>query len=188
MIRLAVLALIAGLVLQPSASFADDRATCFSLGTEDYKDPAKYDRGLAACTRIINASKEKLVIAAAYRARGSWKEKKNQLEAALQDYNAAIDIEPRNVEGYDYRADVYQRLGEFDKALADYNMATQIDPSYAAAYFSRGMIYEKKGDVEKAKAEYNAALAVPVVNRIAEWAHENARIRLKALAEKKPGN
>jgi tetratricopeptide (TPR) repeat protein len=58
-----------------------------------------------------------------------------------------------------------------------------IDPTYAAAYYSRGQVYERKGDLDKARAEYNAALAVPTINRIAQWAQDNARARLKALAE-----
>ncbi|MGE0565518.1 MAG: tetratricopeptide repeat protein [Pseudolabrys sp.] len=162
-----------------------DRTTCYSLGTENYKDPKFYDTGLAACTRIINAKQSSTAVAAAYRARGSWKEKKDQLQDALRDYDTAIRMEPRNVEGYDYRADVHQRLGDHDKALADYNMATRIDPSYAAAYYSRGLIYEKQGKIEQAKSEYNSALAVPTVNRIAQWAQDNARARLKELSDKK---
>ena len=86
-------------------------------------------------------------------------------------------------ESYDYRADVYQDKGDLDAALENYNQATKIDPTYAAAYFSRGRIYEKKGDIDKARAEYNQAIAVPTVNRIAQWAQDNARARLKALAE-----
>lgn len=162
-----------------------NRTLCYSLGNENYKDPAKYDDGLNACSRLINTpavKKNVKALAAAYRARGSWKEKKKDYQSALEDFNTAIRLEPRHVESYDYRADVYQSLGDFDKALTDYNMATRIDPTYAAAYFSRGLIFEKQGKIEQAKAEYNAALAVPNVNRIAEWAQNNARVRLKALS------
>jgi Tfp pilus assembly protein PilF len=76
-----------------------------------------------------------------------------------------------------------QDKGDLDAALQEYDRATKIDPTYAAAYYSRGQIYEKKGDLDKARAEYNAALAVPTINRIAQWAQDNARARLKALAD-----
>ena len=121
-------------------------------------------------------------LASIYRARGSWKQKKGELDGALDDYGVSIRLEPDNVESYDYRADVYQQQGNLDLALDDYNHATKIDPAYAAAYYSRGRIYEKKGDIEKARAEYNAALAVPTRDRIAQWAQDNARARLQALA------
>ncbi len=171
----------------PSMSFADaegDRVTCFSLGNENYKDKSKIDPGLAACTRMINGGrfKEK-ALASVYRARASWKEKKGDLDGALADYDISIRIEPDNVESYDYRADVYLDKGDLDAALENYNQATKIDPTYAAAYFSRGRVYEKKRDIAKARVEYNAAIAVPTINRIAQWAQDNARARLKALDE-----
>jgi len=161
-----------------------DRTACFSLGNENYKDKTKFDPGLAACSRLINSGRYKgKHLASMYRARGSWKQKKGELEAALADYGISIRMEPDNVEGYDYRADVYQQRGDFDRALEDYNHATRINPTYAAAYYSRGRIYEKKDDLAKARIEYNSAIAVPTINRIAKWAQDNARARLKALDE-----
>jgi len=160
-----------------------DRPICFSLGNENFKDARKFDGGLAACSRMIDSGRYKdKALAAIYRARASWKQKKGELDAALADYGISMRIEPDNVESYDYRADVYQQQGDLDRALEDYDHATQIDPTYAAAYFSRGQIYEKKGDVAKARAEYNAAIAVPTKDRIAQWAQDNARARLQALA------
>ena len=180
-------ALLALAALAPSPSFADaesDRVTCFSLGNENYKDAGKFDIGLAACSRMIDSGRYKdKGLASIYRARASWKEKKRDLDAALADYGVSIRLEPDNVESYDYRADVYQDKGDLDAALQEYDRATKIDPTYAAAYYSRGQVYEKEGDLDKARAGYNAALAVPTINRIAQWAQDNARARLKALAE-----
>jgi tetratricopeptide (TPR) repeat protein len=179
--------LMAFLTVAAPPSFAadeKDRALCYSLGNENYKDKAMFAAGLNACTRMINSGRYKdKVLAALYRARGSWKQKKADLDAALADYGVSIRIEPDNVESYDYRADVYQQQGDFDRALADYDRASKINPTYAAAYFSRGQIYEKQGQIAKARSEYNAALAVPPVDRIARWAQDNARARLKALAD-----
>lgn len=179
-----LLAFIAG-VIAPAWSAEDkDRVACFSLSNENYKDKSKFDLGLNACTRMINSGRFKdKALASLYRARGSWKQKKGALDASLADYGIAIRIEPENVESFDYRADVYQQKGDLDAALADYDHASRINPTYAAAFFSRGMIYERKGDVGKARAEYNAAIAVPTKDRIAQWAQDNARARLKALDE-----
>ena len=185
LLPLAAILLFTASASTPALSADDpDRVTCFSLGNENYKDADKFDPGLNACTRMVNSGRFKgKALAAIYRARGSWKQKKGELDAALADYGISIRIEPDNVESYDYRADVYQQQGDLDRALEDYNHATRIDPTYAAAYYSRGLIYEKKDDIAKARAEYNAALAVPTVNRIAQWAQDNARKRLQALAE-----
>jgi tetratricopeptide (TPR) repeat protein len=188
MLRLLPLAALLTFIVigvRPSLATEDkDRVICFSLGNENYKDQSKFDPGLAACTRMINSGRYKdKALAALYRARGSWKQKKGELEAALADYGISIRMEPNNVESYDYRADVYQQQGDLDHALEDYNHASRINPTYAAAYFSRGQIYEKKGDIAKARLEYNSAIALPTTDRIAQWAQDNARARLKVLAE-----
>ena len=193
LLPLAAISLFIAWATAPAFSAADeDRVICFSLGSESYKDASKFDPGLNACTRMINLGRFKdKVLAAIYRARGSWKRVASkqlvaldgELDASLADYGISIRLEPNNVESYDYRADVYQQQGDLDRALDDYNRASRIDPTYAAAYYSRGLIFEKKGDVAKARAEYNAAIAVPTVNRIAQWAQDNARARLRALAD-----
>jgi tetratricopeptide (TPR) repeat protein len=185
LVLLSALVLVAMTAAAPR-SYADDRTVCFSLGNENYKDKDKFKAGEAACTRMINSGSHKgKALASIYRARGSWRQKQGNLEASLADYGISIRMEPDNVESYDYRADVYQQQGDFDRALTDYDHATRLNPTYAAAYFSRGMIYEKKGDAAKARHEYNSAIAVPTVNRIAQWAQDNARARLKILNEPK---
>jgi tetratricopeptide (TPR) repeat protein len=169
-------------------AFADenDRITCFSLGNENYKDKDKFDAGESACTRMINTGGfSGKGLASIHRARGSWRQKKGNLDASLDDYAIAIRLEPKNVESFDYRADVYQQKGDFDRALADYDRASKLDPTYAAAHFSRGMIFEKKKDFAKARAEYNTAIKLPTKDRIAQWAQDNARARLKAMDEAK---
>jgi len=182
-IGLAAVAIAAFLAVPPTfAQKKDDQTVCFSTGSEDYKKKDSIEPGISACSRLIQ-SRSGTGQAAAYRARGYWKHQKGELDAALLDYNEAIRLDPRNMEGYDYRADVWQDKGDLDRALADYDMATQMDPTYAAAYYSRGRLFEKKGDVARARYEYNRALAVPAKDRIGEWAHRGARDRLSKLPQ-----
>lgn len=170
-------------------AFADDRSICFSLGNDNYRYEDKISPGIRACGRMIDSGEFKgKYLASIYRARASWKEKKGEYDAALDDYNTSIKLEPDNVESYDYRADVYQDKGDLDAALADYDRATKIDPNYASAYYSRGRIFEKKGDIERARVEYGAAIALPTANRIAQWAQDNARKRLAELDAAKTGD
>lgn len=177
---LAILALVA--FDRTAPAHADDRATCFSLGSDDYKDKEKLKLGEEACTRLINASTARdRSQAALYRARGSWQQKKGALDLAITDYNSAIKFEPKNVEGYDYRADVYRQKGDLDRALSDYDRATKFDPNYVSAYYGRGRVFEMKKDIDKAREAYNAAVKMAAPDRIAKWAQENARFRLKAL-------
>ena len=188
MLEKIVFALVAFIAINATApaSAEDDRALCFSLGNENYKntEKEKLKLGEDACTRMINAGTVRdKALAAVYRARGSWHQKKGELDLALADYAGSIKIEPKNVESYDYRADVYQQKGDYDRALADYDRASKLDPAYAAAHYSRGMIFEKKKDLAKAREEYDATIKLPARDRIAQWAQDNARARLKALDE-----
>jgi tetratricopeptide (TPR) repeat protein len=178
----AVFTLAAFLLIAPAAVAgpADDTTVCFSLNSDDYKKPEYIDRGLNACTRLIGR-RTGTGQAAAYRARGYWKHQKGDLDAALTDYDISIKMDPKHVEGYDYRADVYQDKGELDRAIADYNTSIRINPSYASAYYSRGRVYEKQGKVDLAVADYKATLTKPAKDRIAEWAQRGAQARLKEL-------
>jgi tetratricopeptide (TPR) repeat protein len=167
-------------------AFADDKAVCFALGNEDYKDKdkEKLKLGEAACTRLINAATARdKALASTYRARGNWHQKKGELDLALTDYASAIKFEPKNAESYDYRGDVYRQKGDFDRALSDYDRASKVDPTYVSAYYGRGRVFETKKDLARARVEYNAVIKMPANDRIAQWAQDNARARLKALDE-----
>jgi tetratricopeptide (TPR) repeat protein len=178
--------LLGMVIATPSWSADRHHDVCFSIGKEDYKDKKKFDQGRNACTRMIISRKYSgKALASIHRARGSWKQKIGELDAAIDDYGIAIEMEPDNVAGYDYRADVYQQKGDLDRALTDYDQAIRLDPTYAAAHYSRALIYEKKNDTAKARAGYDAAIAAPASTRTAQWAQDGARKRLKALDEAK---
>jgi tetratricopeptide (TPR) repeat protein len=183
--RYCVLALFSFVTIGATApAFADDKAVCFALGSEDYKDKEKLKAGEEACTRLINASTARdRTLAAIYRARGSWYQKKGALDHALGDYASAIKFEPKNAENFDYRGDVYRQKGDLDRALSDYDRASKLDPGYVSAYYSRGRVFEMKKEIDRARAEFNATIKLPAKDRIAQWAQDNARMRLKAMDE-----
>ena len=168
----------------PAGAQSADERNCFSTNSDDYKQEDFYARGLAACNREINSGKHKGKNLAFYlRAKGYWLRVMKRLDEALPVYNRAIELDPQHVEGYDYRAVVFQLMGDNDRAIADYTMAIRIDPTYAAAYYRRGYLEQILGQLEKARADYNASLALPPKNRIGDWAHEQARKRLDELVK-----
>jgi tetratricopeptide (TPR) repeat protein len=184
--QLVLAAFIIGVVTSPPA-LADDRTTCFSVDNDSYTKKENLKQGEDACSRLIDAGAWRKPLASLHRARGAWRQKNGDLDAALTDYATAIKIEPKNAEGYDYRADVYRQRGDLERALSDYDRASKLDPLYAAAHYSRGRIFEKQNHLEKAREEYSATLKVQVRDRIAQWAHDNARARLKELDDEKDG-
>lgn len=185
LILLTALVLVAMTAAPPLSHAADpDHDVCFSIGSESYKDKNNFKTGEDACARMIKSGRYSgNGLASIYRARGSWRQKQGELDASLSDYDIAIRMQPKNVEGFDYRADVYQQKGDLDRALSDYDRASKLDPAYTAAHYSRGMIFEKKKDLAKARSEYKITIGLPTRDRIAQWAQDNARARLKALDE-----
>ena len=168
----------------PAVAQSADEKTCFSTNSDNYKQEDYYSRGLAACNREINSGKHKgKNLAFFLRAKGYWLRVMKRLDEALPVYNRAIELDPQHVEGYDYRAVVWQQMNNNDRAIADYGMAIRIDPTYAAAYYRRGNLYQTLGEIEKAREDYNASLALPAKNRIGDWAHEQARKRLDELTK-----
>ncbi len=180
------------LVFAGTAVQADDYSDCFRTSNKDYDNPALFDGAVASCTRHIAARQQagdSKDAADGFSARAYWKTKKGLHSSAIEDFNRAIEINPQNVEYYDYRADVFLATGDLDRAIDDYNRSIRIDPTYAAAYYSRGRVYEKKGDIGKAVESYRAALVPPVRRKIAMqeriqiWAQGKARERLQELGK-----
>ena len=169
-----------------SAARADDRQTCYSIDSNDFKKDGYIGTGASACTRLIDKLQggDKKALAAAHMTRGYWMHRKGDHTAGMADYNKGLDLDPNSFEGYDYRADLWADMGNDERALADYEQATRVDPNYVAAHYSRGQIYEKRGDIASARAAYEKAIALPNRDRIAEWAQNNARNRLRALGNK----
>ena len=188
MIRLlaALLATLVAIALPVTGpARADDRQVCFSIGTEDFKDSGYWAIGLAACERALkNQTMNAKNRAAYHRQIGDWKRRMGDLDAALDSFGRAIELDPTDHENFDYRAEVWIAKGNDGRALADFNAATRLKPDYPAAYLGRGDIYRKRGDNKAAEEEYRKLLAKPSKDRIDAWAHREARGRLEAMGLK----
>ncbi|HEX7318328.1 MAG TPA: tetratricopeptide repeat protein [Pyrinomonadaceae bacterium] len=95
-----------------------------------------------------------------YVASGVEHEKKDELDAALADYNKALGIDPENVRGYVNRGRVYSARGEVAAAEADYSKAIDLAPDKPNAYNSRGFLRIRKREYEAAYADLDKAIAL----------------------------
>ncbi|MFM6542705.1 MAG: tetratricopeptide repeat protein [Microcystis panniformis] len=80
------------------------------------------------------------------------------LEAAINNFNEAIRLNPNYAQAYGNRGIVYSRLQQYEKALADYNQYIRFNPNSAEAYYNRATLYDKLGDYQKAIADYDRAI------------------------------
>src|SRR5262249_29738287 len=81
--------------------------------------------------------------------------RKGDYDRAFQDFDRAIELDPRIVLGYGLRGDAYASKGDCDRAIQDYDQAIKLDPKMAFAYLARGVAYFCQGNF---KAAATAAL------------------------------
>jgi len=77
---------------------------------------------------------------------------------ALDDFNKAIECNPKDSELYYNRANAYRALKMVEQAILDYTITIQLDPHNALAYNNRGNLYLEKGNLDKAEADYYKAI------------------------------
>jgi len=71
-------------------------------------------------------------------------------EKALDAFQKAVSIDPKNAGAYHSLGTAYENKGELDAALQHYKKALSLQNDFVAAHFSLGRVYEKKGDMRQA--------------------------------------
>ena len=88
------------------------------------------------------------------------KMEKGNYQAAIQDLNKAINLNPSLSEAYLSRGVAYSQLGRRIAAIADFNQAIKINPKNAKAYYYRGDEYLQLRDQGKALQDFNQAIKI----------------------------
>jgi tetratricopeptide (TPR) repeat protein len=69
---------------------------------------------------------------------------------ASQQFDLALQGDPKDATGYYWRAKSLQAQGEKEKAIADLNAAIQLEPDYSDAYTDLARIYSATGQASRA--------------------------------------
>jgi tetratricopeptide (TPR) repeat protein len=77
---------------------------------------------------------------------------------AIEDYDAAIHLQPDNPSGFNGRCWNKAILGQLQAALADCNQSLKLEPGRSNTLDSRGFVYLKMGKIDAAIADFDAAL------------------------------
>jgi tetratricopeptide (TPR) repeat protein len=83
----------------------------------------------------------------------------NQPAKAFREFDAAIRLNPNELNSFLGRGSIEYQAGNFDAALADFTRATQIAQS-PTAYFWLGRSFESKGDSRSAISAYDDAVRI----------------------------
>lgn len=118
---------------------------------------------------IKEAARENLAVA--YYNRGTAYNTLKQHETAIEDFNKALEHNPKYAMAYNNRGNAYSELKQYEEAIEDYSKAIELDPNDAEAYNNRGNAYGELQHQEEAIGDYNKAielnpnLAVAYLNR-----------------------
>lgn len=125
---------------------------------------SKYDKVNSGALDRTSVSKSKYGVYD-YEMRRAYR-KKGNFEKALEEFEKAIRINPKNAKAYNKMGVVYDSIGNPDKAIEMFEKAANIDPSNSKTYYYMGHEYDKKGNNNK---------AVWCFKQSARLGHEKAR-------------
>lgn len=94
----------------------------------------------------------------AYYNRANYLVKQGRLEAALQDYNRALDLNAGVPRTWYNKGLLLAQLDRTDSALVAFDHVVALDPKHVDALNNRGAMRYKKGDLEGAVADFSRIL------------------------------
>ena len=80
------------------------------------------------------------------------------LEAAVDAYTKAIELNPALAEAYNNRGNAKADLGQHEAALADHDRTIELNPTLATAYYNRGNTKRSLGQYDAELADYDRAI------------------------------
>src|SRR5262249_9374783 len=96
------------------------------------------DAAVSACTAAITSGQHQATdLAIAHIIRGNAYINKGDYNAAAQDYDEAIRLNPKNAAALYNRGNIFFRLGRYDEAIKNYDKAIELKPDYAIAFNNR---------------------------------------------------
>ena len=91
--------------------------------------------------------------------RGIIHNRNSALDAAVADFNAALEIDDAAAEAYLNRGNSWFRSGRYADAIVDYEHALMLDVNKPwAAWYNIGLVHDAQGDSGNARQAYQTAL------------------------------
>lgn len=103
-------------------------------------------------------SQEAVSMALEHIGRGKAFVEQRDYDAALENFNRAIELNPNLADAYNWRGFTYAGLGNQQQALNDYDRAIELNPRLALAYSRRGVLRATRGDTQTGLADCNRAI------------------------------
>jgi tetratricopeptide (TPR) repeat protein len=143
------------------------------------------DSIIDGCSAIIQFGQANpRLLATAFNNRGFAYKLKGDYDRALQDYDQAIRLSPKNANAHNNRGMIYKIRGEYDRAIEEYSQAIWLSNNdYPAAFFNRAKAYFAKGQYDRALADFDVVLRFNPRNPDGLYGRGLAEIKSGKIAE-----
>lgn len=133
---------------------ATDAAQCYDNANNDFSEDTRLCDDALKRGDLSRDDRKKTLVN-----RGIILNRQGALQAAFDDFNAALEIDASLAEAYLNRGNTFFLSRLYDEALADYEKALSLDVKKPwAAWYNIGLAHEGKKDSAAARAAYGKAL------------------------------
>ena len=122
------------------------------------EDAEIYEERGSAKSALGQTDEAKLDFATAHNIRGKTKLNQSQYEAAIADFDKAIQLNPDFAKVYNNRGNAKNKLEKYESAIADFDKAIQLNPDFARVYNNRGNAKNKLEKYESAITDFDKAI------------------------------
>jgi tetratricopeptide (TPR) repeat protein len=128
------------------------------LSRQCYEDSSP-DRRIEGCSAVIAGGfAGRKDLATAFKNRGNAYDDRRQYDRAIEDYDHAVAINPKDADAFNNRGTSHRALGQYDLAIQDYDQAIRLIPNSAMALNNRCFAKALVGQLEQALADCNESL------------------------------
>ncbi len=143
-------------------------------------DLGNWDEAVNDFTEAISINSIGKIAPVAYTNRAIVRYRQKKYDAAMDDLNAALQIDPTYAYALNYRAIVESSQNKFAEAMKDYDAVISLSPniSQAFAFGQKGYFKTLMFDDKDAIIDYTAVLALDPKSIFAYWQRGRAKERL----------
>jgi tetratricopeptide (TPR) repeat protein len=121
-------------------------------------DGQRYQRSIDLLNEAIDSNSHAPLVPVLYYYRAVSNMKLRKVEAAIEDYSAAIKASPYKAKYYYNRGLAYFELQQFSAARQDFERTLKLEGADADLYVKLGFLKQQENDLHGALADYNKAI------------------------------
>lgn len=110
-----------------------------------------------ACRGLLSTYPQSLIV---INSLGAALKGQRRLQEALEQFDAAIAVDPGYADAYNNRGVTLQELGRLEEAIASFEKAIGLRPDYAEAHSNQGLAMQELGRLDDAIAGHRKAVAI----------------------------